>query len=228
MPRFSFRYFEEAATQGDSDRLFGPLTAAPLEEQLSSLHAAYRELVLVVHPDRNPHDVARANAALAAINGLRARREVDIRTAAAQARARTQIVPAQGRSGRSHGPSAVRVANLARADLARTRPTIEGGYDDSLPPPLPACHCVQVARDTLPGRVVFCVRGGQDFAVRVSDSEAVPIAHTLQCVRYRQMHQAATKEEGVTLQSSMFSHHVPGWCWTLEGLKRRAVDHFVR
>jgi hypothetical protein len=105
----------------------------------------------------------------------------------------------------------------------------DDGYDDTEPPPLPACACVTIARETLPGRVVFCYRGMQDWAVRMSDQKSVLVVHTAECHRYRWANRESVFEHGIVMQSAMFSHHVPGWCWVHSRLvKQPVVDHFVQ
>jgi len=189
-----------------------PTGTGSVEAQLEEVRRTYRKLAVIVHPDRHP----RAQATLASttftrITELRQQREVDIEERGAPA-----LPPRGGFASRRAGSG-----SIVRAG--------DDGYDDTEPPPLPACACVTIARETLPGRVVFCYRGMQDWAVRMSDQKSVLVVHTAECHRYRWANRESVFEHGIVMQSAMFSHHVPGWCWVHSRLvKQPGVDHFAR
>jgi hypothetical protein len=198
-----------ALARRDPSAALFPATHGTVSEQLEALQQAYRQLVVLVHPDRNPRDVAQATAVLARLNALRDEREQEIRDYW------PPKLPSPKRSGG--------IVRRAPAPLA----VPDDGYDDHEPPPLPACPCVQMARATLPGRVIFCTRGGQDWAVRASDQKIVPIEHSWGCSRYRQVHPTTTIEHGITMQGPVLSIHAPGWCWAHDRLtKKQGRDFF--
>lgn len=191
--------------------LFGAQMGVTLEEQLDALQTSYRKLVLLVHPDRNAKAVVLATSTLQRVNVLRDQREAEIRA--------------------DKAPALLRSRRADTGSIVRTRPApvvVDDDYDDTEPPPLPACACTAIARATLPGRVVFCSRGGSDWAVRSSDQRAVQVEHTWECSRYRQGHPTTISECGIVLQETLFSHHMPGWCWVHARLKQQPERDYFR
>ena len=203
---------------GAAERLYPTVAGSSIEAQLEAIRSAYRKLAVVVHPDRNPDAATLASNVFARVTLLRQQRETEIEAPA--------LPPRGGFTSRRAGAGSI--VRAAHEEIARWAP--EGdGYDDTEPPPLPACACVTLARATLPGRVVFCTRAGQEWAVRGSDQKAVVLEHSAECARYRWMNPEASFEHGIVMQGEMFSHHMPGWCWTHGRLvKQLAVDPFAR
>ena len=202
-----------------ADALFGPLGVGSVEQQLEAVRLQYRKLAFIVHPDQNRDHAALASSTFAKVTELRQRRETEIEERGAPA-----LPPTPGARRRAGTGSIVR-ANPAPANVVPW----DDGYDDTVPPPLPACACVMLARATLPGRVVFCYRGMQDWAVRTSDQRSILVEHTPECHRYRWANPQAVIEHGVVTQGSMFSHHMPGWCWAHARLVAQpTVDHFAQ
>lgn len=188
-----------------------PDTAGTLEEQLDALQTAYRKLVLLVHPDRNTRDVALATRVLQDVNALRDQREAEIRSRGSPA------LP---------GPRAPRRGG----SIVRTRPAsiVVDDYDDTEPPPLPSCGCVIIARATLPGRVIFCSRPDQEWAVRVSDKRALVIQHAWECTTYRRAHPQTFSEDSVVADHGLFTHYMPGWFWVHARLRQQPVHDYFR
>ena len=198
-----------ALTRRDPASVLFPAIPGSVTDQLEALQAAYRQLVVLVHPDHNPRDVQKATTVLANVNALRAKREAEIRDRGAP----------QLPGGKSRGP-------LVRHGSGRPLGFPDDGYDDTALPPLPACDCIVVARATLPGRVVFCERDG--VAVRQSDQKTIPMAHEWACSRYRQTYPEAVTETGVVLHGPAFSRHSPGWTWVHARLTANAGrDYFA-
>ena len=195
-----------ALARRDPSATLFPATHGTVSEQLEALQQAYRQLVVLVHPDRNPRDIARATTVLARLNTLRAERELEIRDT------RPALPPGPGSRG---------IVRRAPAPIVLD----DDGYDDSAPPPLPACECVALARGSLPGRVVFCER--EAVAVRQSDQKAIPVTHEWACSRYRQTYPESVTETGVVLHGPLFSRHSPGWTWVHARLTSNARDYFA-
>ena len=216
-PLTTFAAVAAASTRPDAIDVLYPTGTGSVEAQLEEVRRAYRRFAALVHPDQN-RTQASAAAVFNLVTELRQRRERDIEERGAPA------LPPRGgfTSKRAGSGSIVRAAHEAIAAW-------DDGYDDTEPPPLPACACVTLARATLPGRVVFCERSGQDWAVRTSDQRAIVVVHTTECHRYRWANPEATGESAIVMQSAMFSHHVPGWCWSHSRLvKQPVVDHFAQ
>jgi hypothetical protein len=206
-----------------ADVLFPAVPGATVDDQLRALQVAYRRIAAIVHPDQNPREVAAATSVLTHVNVLRGQREAEIRERGAPG-----LPPRGGFTARSAQDRRAGTGSIVRA-THQVPVVYDDGYDDAEPPPLPACACVEVARATLPGRVVFCERAGRDWAVRTSDQRAIVVEHTAECSRYRWANPQATIEHGIVMHGSMFSTHSPGWCWAHARLVRQpVVDHFAR
>jgi hypothetical protein len=207
-----------AFESGAADALY-PTGTGSVDEQLEAVRRTYRRLAVIVHPDQNRDRPTLAARTFTRITELRQQREEEIEERGAPA------LPARGGfASRRAG-----TGSIVRSQPAAPVVAHDDGYDDAAPPPLPACACVDLARATLPGRVVFCTRAGQDWAVRTSDQRAVAVQHAADCERYRWANPNAVIEHGLVMQTSAFSVHSPGWCWAHARLTQRAArDPFAR
>ena len=194
-----------------ADALFGPLHGAT-DEALDALRRSYRRLVVLVHPDVNPGAARLATVTFQQLEGLRAQREREI-----VERPRAALPGAIVRGSRGSG----KARSSGVMPWTPARPSYD--YDDTAAPPLPGCLCVELARATLPGRVVFGVRGGVGLGVRVSDHRTVEVNHSAEYEVYRYRFPDTLFAQGFTLQTATMSMHLQGWSWQRAALERQAA-----
>jgi len=186
--------------------LFGPLPPpGPPDEHLDALRRSYRRLAAIVHPDVHPNDVRLATTTFQQLETLRAEREQAILEQRYPALPALPAPPQRARSGVRGG-----VGLAVRPTYVPPAPIVADFEAFATPP---ACPCVELARASLPRKVIFCSRGAADWAVRDFDHTMTAVIHSRECSSYRYRWPTSVNEHGFVVHSHFLSMHLSGWCW---------------